>query len=167
MDRHVPGDPGISPWDAVKVTGWAIRCTILRNNSERHLRRSLITFVDGNGKDDDEILEIGKDSYDTSVKFVFRLERKRTKRRQRNVLSNIQVFSTQSRLFSAVWMFVAFSRSNHPSTSLTNPRNKVSSRDFFHSLELAEKNWLRLFVKAGRRKVIDEHSAIVFSKMIK
>jgi len=64
--------PRTGPRDAVKVTGWAIRCTILWNNSERHLRRSLIT-LDGteSPRKDDMIVEIGEDSYDTNVKFIF------------------------------------------------------------------------------------------------
>jgi len=55
MGRRVPRDPETSPRDAVKVTGWAIRRTILRNTSERHLRRSLITFEDevGSPRDGD------------------------------------------------------------------------------------------------------------------
>ena len=51
MSREIPET---SPRDAVKVTGWAIRCTILRNNPERHLRRSLITFEDAARKEDDD-----------------------------------------------------------------------------------------------------------------
>jgi len=64
MGRRVPGDLETNPRDAVKVTGWAIRCTILRNTSERHLRRSLITFENEAGSprdgDSDEIAKTGE-----------------------------------------------------------------------------------------------------------
>lgn len=69
MGRRVPGDPGTSPRDAVKVTGWAIRCTILRNSPERHLRRSLITFGDEaeSPRAKDEEIANRQDSYDVSA----------------------------------------------------------------------------------------------------
>lgn len=115
MGRRVPRDSGTSPRDAVKVTGWAIRCTILRNNPEQHLRRSLITFED---EAERTMLKLrnGKDSCGR-VKFAFA----KKERRQQNVLSNFQIHSIYSRLFYAARIcLLLFLYSNYPSTSLSH-----------------------------------------------
>lgn len=165
MDRHVPGDPETSPRDVVKVTGWAIRCTILRNNSERHLRRSLITFVDGTKslrKDDGEIVEIGEDSYDTSVKFVF-VEKENGRRGDnetsfpisKSLLHNPDCSPRHGRLrhFFTFW----------PSFNFSNQPTERSFIAWFLSFpKLAGKNWLRLFVKAERRS--DQQVLHVFAR---
>lgn len=170
MDRHVPRDPETSPRDVVKVTGWAIRCTILRNNPERHLRRSLITFVDGTEsprKDNDEIVETGKDSYDTNVKFVFAGKENGWKGGSETSYPISKSFVHNpdcSPQHGHLHRFFAF----WPSFDFSNQSTKRSFVAWFLSFsELLRKSCLQLFVKVDRRKVIDKHYVCLFSKVIK
>lgn len=164
MDRHVPRDPGTSPRDVVKVTGWAIRCTIVQNNPEQHLRRSLITLVDGTEsprKDNDEIVETGRDSYDTNVKFVFvgkengwKGDNETSYPISKSFVHNPDCSPQHGRLhrFFAFW----------PSFNFSNqPTKRSLSRVISFVLGTAGKSWLQLFVKVDRRKVIDKHYAFV------
>jgi hypothetical protein len=104
MCRRVSRDPETSPRDAVKVTGWAIRRTILRNSPERHLRRSLITCEgeEESSRKDDEIAEWKTHSYNMRIKFVFR---ERIIRRQQYV-----PFQFSSFLYT---IRIVFSRHKH------------------------------------------------------
>lgn len=97
----VPRDPHTSLRDVVKVTGWAIRCTILRNSPKQHLRRSLITLgtdAESPQKDAEKLREIAG-GYDY-VRFRFQKRGPMAKEYCRRVLLDFKLPSIRSRLFS-------------------------------------------------------------------
>lgn len=97
----VPRDPHTSLRDVVKVTGWAIRCTILRNSPKQHLRRSLITLgtdAESPQKDAEKLREIAG-GYDY-VRFRFQKRRPMAKESCRRVLLDFKLPSIRSRVFS-------------------------------------------------------------------
>lgn len=137
MGRRVPRDSGTSPRDVVKVTGWAIRCTILRNNPERHLRRSLITFED-EAEGTTMKLRNGKDNYE-SVKFALAEKENRWKGDNGTSFPIFKsVLYTPDYFMRLADMFVAFLCSNYSSTSLNHGAKFRRVISFI--AELAEKS---------------------------
>lgn len=137
MGRRVPRDSGTSPRDVVKVTGWAIRCTILRNNPERHLRRSLITFED-EAEGTTMKLRNGKDNYER-VKFAFTEKENRIgKATTERPFQFSNPFYILQIVLCGTDMFVAFLCSNYSSTSLSH--GAKFRRVISFVAELAEKS---------------------------
>jgi len=94
------------------------------HNTPKQSRTASAPFIDhivdgteSPRNDDNEIVEIGEDSYDTSVKFV---EKENERKSDKCLFQYLSLSYTIQIVLRGTDVFVAFSRSDHSSTFLTN-----------------------------------------------